>query len=145
MKSIKILLMIFLLSSAFGLAACGSSEPTLEDTTWVLESYGERGNLQAVLEDSEITAEFKSADGKVGGSAGCNRYFAGYEINKNELTVKSPIGSTMMACPEPVMEQEKQYFSLLETVETFQTKNGKLTISSSGNQILVFVAQQKME
>jgi heat shock protein HslJ len=47
----------------------------------------------------------------------------------------------MMACPEPVMKQEQQYFSLLETAETFQIQNGKLTISSSGNQTLVFVAQ----
>jgi heat shock protein HslJ len=133
--------MIFLLSSIFGLAACGSAEPILEDTTWVLESYGERGNLQAVLEDTEINALFDSAKGTVAGSAGCNSYFAGYEINKNELTIKPPIGSTMMACPEPVMKQEQQFFSLLETAETFQIKNGELTVSCSGNQILFFAAQ----
>ena len=141
MKTIRILLMVFLLSSVFCLAACGSGGPTLEDTTWVLESYGEQGSLQAVLEDTEITAFFDSAKEQVAGSASCNRYFAGYEINKNELTIIPPIGSTRMACPEPVMEQEQQYFSLLETTETFQIQNGKLTISSSGNQILVFMTQ----
>jgi len=132
--------MIFLSGCVLSLAACGSG-PALEDTEWVLESYGKPGNLQAVLEDTEITAEFTSAEGKVGGSAGCNSYFAGYDINENELTVRPPIGSTMMACPEPVMEQEQQYISLLSNAETFQIEDGKLTISSSGNQVLVFVAK----
>ena len=122
------------------LAACGSG-PALEDTTWVLEAYGKPGNLQAVLEDTEITAEFKSDEGKVGGSAGCNNYFGGYDINENELTIRPPIGSTMMACPEPVMNQEQQYFSLLEAAETFKIENGDLTITSSGNQILVFATK----
>jgi heat shock protein HslJ len=65
----------------------------------------------------------------------------GEKINKNKLTLKPPIGSTMMACPKPVMDQEQQYFSLLETAETFQIQHSRLTISSSGNQILVFAAQ----
>ena len=121
-------------------AACGS-EPALEGTTWVLQEYGKPGNLQAVLEDTEITVEFKSEEGKVGGSAGCNNYFAGYDINESELTIRPPIGSTMMACPEPVMNQEQQYFSLLEAAETFKIENGDLTITSSGNQILVFAAK----
>ena len=140
MKSLKLLLMVLPAGLVLSLAACGSG-PSLEDTEWVLESYGKPGNLQAVLEDTEITAEFKSDEDKVGGSAGCNSYFAGYDISENELTIRPPIGSTMMACPEPVMEQEQQYISLLSNAEAFQLEDGKLTISSSGNQVLVFVAK----
>jgi len=51
------------------------------------------------------------------------------------------MGSTMMACPEPIMEQEKGYLSILESAETFEIKNGKLTIFSSGNQMLFFMEQ----
>ena len=145
MKNIRLLLMTLLVCAAIGLVACGpgtvEESPPLEDVTWVLESYGERGNLQTVLEDTEITIEFKSEGGKFAGSGGCNSYFGGYEINNNELNIKPPIGSTMMACPEPIMAQEQEYFKLLETTETFQIQNGKLTISCSGNKILVFVAQ----
>jgi len=111
----------------------------LEDTIWVLESYGEKENLQTVLEDTEITIEFKSEEGKFAGSAGCNSYFGGYEINKSELSIRPPIGSTVMACPEPIMEQEKEYLELLKTSETFQIQNGKVTISCSGNKVLVFI------
>ena len=137
---IKILAIIFLLISIIGLAACGSGA-SIEDTIWELESYGETGNLQTVIQDTEITIEFKSAESKAAGSGGCNSYFVGYEINRGELTIIPPIGSTMMACPEPIMDQEQEYFELLETVETFQIQNGKLTISCSGNTMLVFVAQ----
>ncbi|MFC1915525.1 YbaY family lipoprotein [Chloroflexota bacterium] len=112
---------------------------TLEDTTWVLESYGEKGNLQAVLEGTEITIEFKSAEGKFGGSGGCNNYFGGYEINKNELTIKPPIGATAMACPETIMDQEQEYFKLLEITETFRIQNVKLIINCSGNNGLFFI------
>ena len=134
------ILTVFLLSSIIGLVACGSGA-SIEDTIWELESYGEKGNLQTVIQDTEITIEFKNAEGKIAGSGGCNSYFGGYEINKNELTIIPPIGSTMMACPEPVMDQEKEYFKLLETTETYQIQNNKLTISCSSNKILIFAAQ----
>ena len=137
---IKILAIIFLLISIIGLAACGSGA-SIEDTIWELESYGETGNLQTVIQDTEITIEFKSAESKVAGSGGCNSYFGGYEINKKELTIIPPIGSTMMACPEPIMDQEQEYFKLLETTETYQIEKDKLAISCSGNKMLVFVAQ----
>lgn len=137
---VKIPAIILLLSSIIVLAACGSGV-SIEDTIWELESYGEKGNLQPVIQDTEITIEFKSEESKIAGSGGCNSYFGGYEINKNELTIIPPIGSTMMACPEPIMDQEQEYFKLLETAETFQIQNGKLNISCSGNKILVFVAQ----
>jgi len=144
-KNVKKPIVTLLVCAAIGLVACGpgavEESPPLEDVTWVLESHGEPENLQAVLEDTEIIIEFKSAESKIAGSGGCNSYFGGYEINNNELTIKPPIGSTMMACPEPIMAQEQEYFKLLETTETFQIQNGKLTISCSGNKMLVFVAQ----
>ena len=138
-NKVKIFLAILLLGSVIGLVACGSGA-SIDDTICKLESYGEKENLQTVIQDTEITIEFKSAEGEIAGSGGCNSYFGGYEINKNELTIIPPIGSTMMACPEPIMDQEQEYFKLLETTETFQIQNGKLTISCSGNKILVFVA-----
>jgi len=140
MNQVKVTILLLLLASVVGLTACGTGA-SIEDTIWILESYGEKGNLQTALEDTEITIEFKNADSKFGGSGGCNRYFGGYEINKNELIIRPPIGSTMMACPEPIMDQEQAYLKLLETTETFQIQNGKLTISCSGNKVMAFVEQ----
>jgi len=114
---------------------------TLVDEVWVLVSYGEKGNLKGLIADTEVTIEFKSVESKFGGSGGCNNYFGGYEIDNNELIIKPPIGSTMMACPESIMDQEQAYFKLLETTETFKVDNGSLTITCSGNKLLVFARQ----
>ncbi|MCK4783618.1 MAG: META domain-containing protein, partial [Desulfobacteraceae bacterium] len=95
----------------------------VEDITWVLEAYGDRGSLKTLIEDTEITAEFKSASSTVVGSGGCNSYFAGYEIDNDRLTVIPPIGATEMACPPLIMDQEQEYFKLLETAETFLIHN----------------------
>ena len=95
------------------------------------------GNLREVLADTEITATFDSAEGKVTGSAGCNNYFGGYEINKNDLTIIPPIGSTMMACPEPVMEQERGYLGVIEAAESYEIEGDKLRINC-GEQVLIF-------
>lgn len=142
MKNKIPLLLIPLALAGIGLAACtGKTEAiALENTTWVLESYGEQGNLRAVIEDTEITAVFDSTEGKVSGSAGCNNYFTSYEIKNNELSIISPIGSTQMYC-EGLMDQEQQYLAILEGAETFQVQDSQLRISSSGNQVLIFNAQ----
>ena len=144
MKKIIAILLALLLLSTMGLTACtGETEViALEDTPWALESYSEPGDLRAVLEGSEITALFDSAEGKVNGSAGCNNYFAGYEINDSELSI-SNAGSTMMFCGEPegVMEQENQYLSLLVGTKIFQIQDNQLHIFSSGGQKLIFDVQ----
>ena len=141
MKNTITLLLTLLVLITIGLTACtGKTEAmALENTPWVLESYGEQGNLQAILEGSEITAIFDSAEGKVKGSAGCNNYFAGYEIKNNELSI-SDAGSTMMFCGEPkgVMDQEQQYLALLGGAESFQIQGSQLRILSSGDQVLIF-------
>ena len=147
----RVLVMLSLLSVVLGLIACGigedntivndTGEAMLEDTVWVLESYGEAGNLKAMLADTDITIEFKSEEDKFDGSGGCNSYFGGYETDKNELTINFPIGSTAMSCGEQIDQQEHEYLELLQTTDTFQIQDGKLTISSSGNKVLVFVGK----
>ena len=142
MKNTITLLLIFLALTGIGLAACtGKTEAIpMEDMTWVLESYGEQGNLKAVLDGTEITAVFASAGATISGSAGCNDYFASYAIENNQLSITSPIAGTRMYC-EGLMDQEDQYLAILEGAETFQVRDGQLRISSSGNRVLIFNAQ----
>lgn len=117
----------------------------IEDITWILEAYGDRGSLKTLIEDTEITAEFKGANSTVVGSGGCNSYFAGYEIDNDRLTVIPPIGATEMACPPPIMDQEQEYFDLLETTEAFLIHSDKLIISCSANKEMVFVEKATEE
>ena len=123
---------------------CAETEPApssgLEDTKWRLESYGEQGNLQAVLAGTKVTATFDSTKGQAQGSAGCNTYFADYKVNNNKLSILQ-IANTEMYClePEGVMEQEQQYLKALQAAESFQVQDAKLQITS-GNQILIYTS-----
>jgi heat shock protein HslJ len=110
----------------------------LEDTVWVLESYGEPGNLQAVLERTQITARFDS-EALVSGSAGCNTYFGRFEADGSRLSI-SDLAWTEMACLEDVMEQEQQYLTVLQAAESYEIREGQLRILSAGGQVLTFAA-----
>ena len=124
-----------------GLFACssGPGEAMLEDVAWVLESYGEPGNLKAVIADTEITAEFVSAEETVKGSAGCNSYFGSYELKGSQLSIPGPIAATEMYCMEPegVMDQEQEYLAVLQLAESYEIDGDELHIDY-GSQVLIF-------
>lgn len=108
----------------------------IEGKTWNPVSY----NQTPVLPDTEITLEL--ADGRLNGSAGCNSYFADYQLENSQLIVER-VGSTKMTCGEPgVMEQETAYLNLLqqatnnvavtENAMTVETPEGSLVFESAG-------------
>jgi len=103
----------------------------LEDTTWVLISYGEPKYLKSVLPNTEITIEFVSADGSVRGSAGCNSYGGGYDVDQDKLTLPGPLMSTEMACDEPIMNQETEYLEALRAAVNYKIEGNQLQITSS--------------
>ncbi len=96
----------------------------LNGTNWRLVAFARD---EPVPSEVEITAVFEAA--QVSGSAGCNRYFAGLEPNANDGPAFSPIGTTRMACSEPLMEAEARYLSLLQRVERFSMQAGKLVLA----------------
>lgn len=137
MKSVLILIVLVL---SIGLAGCGEETSlSLEDTTWVLESYGEPGNTTVALEETEVTVLFESAKGEVGGSAGCNGYGGTYELDGNELKFLE-LMTTLMYCNEQVNDQEVEYMNILQAAESFEIKGGKLTINC-GDNVLIYKPQ----
>jgi len=110
----------------------------LEDPEWVLESYGEPGNLKAVLEGTEITARFNRDEGLIKGSSGCNNYVGAYTISGNNLSI-TEIEATEIGClsPEGIMEQETHYLGILLNSETFKIDDNTLRIKAD-SQSLVF-------
>ena len=109
----------------------------LEDITWVLVSYGEPKYERSVLPDTEITIEFVSSDGSVRGSAGCNSYGGGYDVDQDKLTFPGPLMGTAMACPEPIMNQEMEYLKTLQAAENYKIEGNQLQITS-GDKVLNF-------
>lgn len=113
----------------------------LVGTRWVLVSYvNAAGETVEAMADREVTAEF-SADGRVAGNATCNQYFAGYEVDGDQLTV-GQAGSTMMACDPPeAMQQEADYLAALQSAAAHAIAGDQLTITNeAGGVVLTFKA-----
>ncbi len=120
--------------------SCTKAVPTptlaLENTVWVLKSYGESGKLQSVLPYAEVTALFDSGNGQVTGSAGVNRYGGAYKLDGNKLIPES-IVLTALAGPQSLMDQETEFLKSLQAAESYKIEGDKLTITC-GSKVLIF-------
>ncbi len=136
----------FVLSLCLGmlvLAACNSTASQkggdLTGTVWAVTEL----NGQPLVAGTGISAQF-TADGKLGGSAGCNRYLGSYTVSGNEITFSAPMGSTMMMCEQAVMDQEAAYLKALGEAKTFAVQGEKLTLKGGDDTVLaVFQAQSQ--
>jgi len=71
----------------------------------------------ALIEPDRLSLNFLDA-GRVAGSGGCNRIVGGFSLSGEGLHF-GPMASTMMACPDPLMEQERRMLDALEQVMAF--------------------------
>ena len=112
------------------LGACSHSEYEVEPTiaaeielkitgtSWQVESIDQEG----VIDDSEVTLLFPE-EGRVAGSAGCNRYFGSVTVDANSISFGNA-GATMMACPEARMKQEQRFMDALNNISRGEIVDG---------------------
>ena len=105
----------------------GAAPSGIWSTAWRLTDLGGAG----VLEGAEATLEFPE-EGRVVGRGGCNRFFAIVAVTGETIRF-SGIGSTRMACAEPLATQEAKYLTALESAERFAIEGDGLVIHSSGS------------
>ena len=114
------------------LATLAVQSQALAGTAWRVTGYNNgKQAVVSVLSGTTLTMAF-SADGKVGGSAGCNRYSAAFTSTGEKLSF-GPAAATRMMCaqPERVMEQEQQFLNALETVATARLEGDRLELRTS--------------
>ena len=133
MKMKKILFPMGLCAGLLILAACGSSGSQggggdLTGKVWALTTL----NGQPLVAGTGISAQFTS-DGKVSGSAGCNQYTGKYTVSGSNITFDPSIATTMMACPQPVMDQESAYLKMLGEAKTYSVKGDELILTGADN------------
>lgn len=105
------------------------------DTGWTISKI----EGEAVADDSSAFIVFDGA-GRVAGSTGCNRFFGGYALTGEGLSL-SQIASTMMACPAPRMEQERRIFDALSQVRRFDlTPDGALVLLGDAGEDPLIIA-----
>jgi heat shock protein HslJ len=110
-------------------AALAAQSLDLSGTSWRVTMLNNgRAAVVGVLDGTTVTLEFR-ADGKAGGSAGCNRWNAGFTAEGRTLSFTRPM-ATRMACPEPpgAMEQERNFLQALETVATVRREGDRLEL-----------------
>lgn len=98
----------------------------LAGSTWRLESLGGEG----VLDQVEATLEFLE-QGRVAGRGSCNRFFGAAKIEGGTISF-GPLGTSRMACPEPVSQQEAKYLAALQAAERFTLEGSALLLFSEG-------------
>lgn len=113
------------------------AEVTLESTPWSLDAYVDLdGNLVDVAPGTEITAVFES--NRVAGSAGCNNYFAEYQVDGSALTM-GVIGATNMFCdPDSLMLQEASYLAALQGVAAYTIVDGQLQLANAAGEPVLY-------
>lgn len=108
------------------IAGCGGAPvDLLIGRTWVVEDIAGAGPIDG----SRVTLGF-GTDGRVAGAGGCNRWFAGFDLTGETLSIGQS-GATMMACPEAIMVQEQRFFAALAQVTGFDIdETGALVLRS---------------
>lgn len=93
--------------------------------TWeVVGVNNGKGGVVSIATDQVITLEF-AEDGRVAGSAGCNRYTGTFTTEGEKVTF-GPAAATRKMCPDAkVMEQEQNFLTALGTVSTVQVEGDR--------------------
>ena len=101
---------------------------TLNDTVWTVIM------LNQMPAADGIKTEVRFADGRISGTAGCNRFFGTYTQSKNVLTFGS-VALTEMMCPEKQMAQEEAFLELLSgpVTERYSVDGHLILANDKGN------------
>ncbi len=99
--------------------------------SWLAEDINGKG----VMDMLQTTLVFGDDD-KVGGNAGCNRYFGSVKIDGDKIEF-GPVGATRKMCPEAIMQQEDAYLGVLPEASRWRIKNRLLFIYSSDESLIL--------
>jgi heat shock protein HslJ len=117
----------------------------LENTLWQVTLL----NGQPLPEDVEMSALFIPGEevdmGTVSGTSGCNSYNGAYQVDGDNLTILSPLASTLAFCPDPINQFGQDYQATLQGAETFQILGDQLQINSADGVIVYQADRQPLQ
>lgn len=121
------------------LNGCGGAPRALLGTKeWSITEVGS----SAVLGSTAPTIAFLD-DNAVAGSGSCNRFRGGFKLTGETLTIEQ-LATTMMACPDQVMQQEQAIIRQIEATRSFDIRaDGALILKDAKGGTLVAVKTAK--
>lgn len=136
--------LIILFTSAILLTGCDETKKVIDVAgnvqlagNYTISAIGEK----AVTENAP-TISFMAYDKSIKGNTGCNSFFGKYALDLNVLTF-SDIGSTEMACDQPIMDIENNFLQALRETGSFTLQNNVLTLLSKDDQSVLLKAQKE--
>lgn len=134
-RLMRLSLLLVLPLLAFGCASTRSSvnEGRLVGTAWELIAIKDSSESTLVAEADLVL----TGDGSIGGSAGCNRFFGTAEIGPGDALTLRPQGTTRMACPPSVMEQEQRMLRALRSVSRAVMQDKELHLIDAEGVVLL--------
>jgi len=93
----------------------------------------------AVADDSSMFVRF-AVDGSIDGNGGCNKFFGSLQTTDDGISV-GELGSTRMACPQEIMDQEMAFMQALQDVASFELGENSLHLLSADSVLLVDLAK----
>lgn len=118
-------------SAGGGNTGSGGASPDIQGA-WEL-AEGTADNTDLPRPDGAAATLDVEAD-QLSGQSFCNRFFAGYRLDGDALTIDLP-GVTMMACEPEVMTAESVFLTALSKVTTAAREGEELLLSGGGVQL----------
>jgi heat shock protein HslJ len=82
--------------------------------------------------DTDLYVQFEP-DGKLGGYAGCNRFFGNYQLSGNTISIE-PLGMTRKACPSQIMSFEISFIEALQSAKTVARAETRIALRNDQGQ-----------
>jgi putative lipoprotein len=109
----------------------------LAGTGWLLTMLGDAPSADGV----ETTLIFSETDSSLGGVGGCNSYGGSIAFEDDGSLSISEVYSTMMACEEAKMSQERAFFDALGMTSGYSIESETLTLfDAEGNAVATLAA-----
>ena len=102
----------------------------LNETSWILTALDNK----PVVNDTLVTIKFEK--GMTTGGDGCNSYSTTFIQKGHKITISPNIASTMMACPEAIMQQAATYTTMLTQVATYKIDDQQLALLDANGKTL---------
>jgi heat shock protein HslJ len=117
-----------------------SATVELEDTYWKLT---EAGGKDIKAGDASKEPYLRLGPGRtISGTGGCNRLTGKYELRGDTLWFGA-VATTMMACPDVVMKQERAMLDALRVTTSYHITGDKLELMARKKVVARFTAERE--
>lgn len=117
-------------------ARAAQQAPVVLIGSWQATEIG--GSAVSGSANSDLTIE---REGKVHGSAGCNRLMGGLKGDREKVSF-GPLATTKKLCPEEVMKQEQAFLQALGATRAYVANKVSLELMDDHGKVLVKMTRQ---